>query len=364
MKNQTFKYTFLIYPALLLSCASTGSITVNNVNDSGPAASFSYIYALPQTVIDVHIKAEETLIIPGPFHKFAEKYLGIQHAPSKTEKHFKLTTILLKKHTEADPDFIYTLKGITNPESNPGIAQLLNNKLILNSKDFSADEASLYTLPVDPDAIQYTDLSVKRNFEAEKDIEVSLTMPDTLYATRPASRNVLKEKTIEQKAEEAANFLIKLKKRRFKLVAGQYDYMPEGEAMADALAELSRIEKEYLALFIGRRIVTPIERTLHYTPVSGNNSDRVVLFRFSESDGFLDAKEAGGIPVILNIEAANKTAGLEKQIVPLKPSANTLPYRIPDQASLKITVGEQLWTEAILPVYQYGAMVSADLQNR
>ncbi|MBN2814080.1 MAG: DUF4831 family protein [Bacteroidales bacterium] len=364
MKNRQYKYTFLFYPALLLSCASTGSITVSNVNDSGPSASFSYIYALPQTVVDVYIKAEETQIIPGPYHKFAEKYLGIQHAPSKPEKHYALREIVLEKHTEADPDFIYSVKSIANPENNPGISRLLDSKMILSSQFFSADHTSFYTLPVDPEAIQYTDLSVKRNFEAEKDIEVSLTMPDTLYSTRPANRNVLKEKTIEQKAEEAANFLIKLKKRRFKLVAGQYDCMPEGEAMADALAELARIEKEYLALFIGRSVITSVERTFHYTPVSGNNSDRIVLFRFSERDGFLDAKEAGGLPVILNIEAANKTAGLEKYIIPLKPSVNTLPYRIPDQAILKITVGEQLWTEATLPVYQYGAMVMADLQNR
>ncbi len=41
----------------------------------------------------------------------------------------------------------------------------------------------------------FTDLSIKRNFEAEKDVEVSIVMPDSSSATRQSNRKMLKEKT-------------------------------------------------------------------------------------------------------------------------------------------------------------------------
>jgi hypothetical protein len=346
---------------LINSCAPIGNIAVNNVNDSGSLQAGSFIYALPQTVIDVYVTAEEVTLIPGPYEKFAEKYLGIQNAPANAEKIWNIKSISLKKHTEADPEFIYTLNGTGDPDTYPVLAMLMKDSLVLGPKDFSHDEVHHYVYPPKTNELLYTDLSIKRNFEAEKDIEVSLVMPDTNYQAKPAFKNLLKEKTIEQKAEEAANFIIKLKKRRFKLVAGQYDNMPEGEAMGEALKELSRIEAEYLSLFIGKRILTEVKRSFHYTPVAGKETDWVVLFRFSPDTGLIDARETGGIPVMLEIKADHKTKGLEQYRMPLKPAANIIHYRIADQVTLKLNAGELVWAEANYPIFQWGAMVPVNI---
>jgi hypothetical protein len=348
---------------LFLSCAPAGNIAVININDTGSLQPGSFIYALPQTVIDIRVTAEEVTVIPGTYEKYAEKYLGIQNVPAKAEKIWNITKMQMQKHSEADADYVYTLSGINDPDNFPGIARLIKDSLILSSGNFSTNQVYHYAYPLKKSEVQYTDLSVKRNFEAEKDIEVSLVMPDTNYIARPANRNALKEKTIEQKAEEAANFLIKLKKRRFKLVAGQYDYMPEGEAMADALKELSRIEEEYLSLFLGKRVVTEIQRNYQYTPVTGKEADRVVLFKFSPGEGFIDAGETSGIPVVLELKAENKTKGLEQYKLSLKPIYNVLQYRIADQVSVKLLAGEQIWVEANYPVFQYGAMVPMTLKK-
>ena len=321
----------------------------------------SFIYALPQTVIDVCVTAEEVTVIPGPFEKYADKYLAIQNVPAKAEKVWNIRKIEIQKHSEADADFVYTLRGINNPDDLPDIAGLIKDSLILGPVDFSDNQVHHYVYPPKISEVLYTNLSVTRNFEVEKDIEVSLVMPDTNYVTKPVSKNALKEKTLEQKAEEVADFLIKLKKRRFKLIAGQYDYMPDGEAMAEALKELSRIEEEYLSLFIGKRIVAEIQRNYHYTPVAGKETDRVVLFRFSPAEGYVDARETIGIPVMLELKATNKTQGLDQYKIPLKPVDNILHYRIADQVALKLFAGEQVWAEAMYPVFQYGAMVPMNL---
>ncbi len=359
--KKNIKYVFCLL--LTAACASSGNIAVNNVNDAGTPQPGSYIYSLPLTVIDVSITAEEISIIPGPYAKFAEKYLGIQQAPQKPEKLWSITSISLKNHTEADPDFVYSLQGVGNTNDYPDMTRLLESRLILTPASFSAEMVNLYSYPPNNSEILYTDLSVKRNFEAEKDVEVSLVMPDTIYMSKPSSRNALKGKNIEQKAEEAANFIIKLKKRRFKLVAGQYDYMPEGEAMSAALNELARIEEEYLSLFIGKRIRTEIHQSFHFVPSAAKETESAVICRFSSDSGFLDSREATGLPVLLEMNASQKVKGLNRYKIPLKPPQNVIYYRIADQVEIKLTAGEQVWADALIPVFQWGAMVPVYLQK-
>jgi hypothetical protein len=363
MKRLIKSLWIVVLVFLVSSCASISNVSVNNVNDSNAPQSGSLIYALPQTVLDIYVNAEEVSIIPGPYARYAEKYLGIQNAPSKAEKIYNIRKLILRKHLEADPDFIYTVNGIADPLKYPGLTNLLKDSLILSAAHFSGTIVNSFINPVPSEVLLYRDLSVKRNFEAEKDIDVSMVMPDSGYRSQPRSRTVLKEKTLEQKAEEAANLIIKLKKRRFKLVAGQYDYMPDGESMEAALKELARIEEEYLSLFIGKMIVNETNRVYHFTPAAGKESDRVVLFRFALEKGYVDARETSGIPVLLELESMKKTKELEKLKTPLKHQQNTLPYRIADQVHVRLLAGEKEWVVALLPIFQAGAHISMNLAS-
>lgn len=360
MKNHLSRKTSAIFlVAIALSCSQSAKISVSHVNETGSVQTGSYLCALPLTVIDVQVKAEQVTLIPGPYYQFADKYLGIQDVPEKSEVKWRIVEMQLSRHSEADPDYIYMLRGVGGTDVEPSLARLVNNGLILEASDFSFDLTFPFNNPVVRDKIPFTDLSIKRNFEAEKDVDISLVMPGA--DGEPMRRNALKEKTLEQKAEEAANFLIKLKKRRFKLVAGQYDYMPEGVAMADALKELSRLEEEYLSLFIGKRTTLLFNRYYRYAPAVDKERNPVVLFRFAENEGFVDAREAAGIPVMLELNDENKTRALEQIRIPLKMPVNQIYCRVADQVAVKLTVGEQIWAEAVYPVFQRGAYVPMDL---
>lgn len=354
--------TLIILEMILQGCSPATNLTVNHVNQAGALQTASLVYALPLTVIDIRVTAEEVTIIPGPYYPYAEKYLGIKAVPEKQERLWVLQELTLAKHAEADPDFLYALKGIQRPEDDPRILKLLADGLILDATAFAADLTSQFNGTPEQENLLFTDLSVKRNFEAKKDTDISLIMPGTDDDPAPASGNNLRGKTLEQKAEEAANFLIKLKKRRFKLVSGQYDYMPAGEAMEDALHELARLEEAYLSLFIGKRITQKHQRYYRFIPEDGKEADRVVLFRFSTEEGFVDAREAVGMPVVVELTDDNKTKLLEQYRVPLKTAGKQLHYRIADQVNVKIRVGEQVWAEALYPVFQCGAMVPMNLE--
>jgi hypothetical protein len=354
---------FIILATVIFSCSTTSKIEVANVNDNGLSQNGAVIYALPLTVIDVCISTEEEIVVPGPYYKYAKKYLGIENAPAKPEHHWYINDVKIKQHIEADPDYVYTLSNINWLEDGSAVNRLMKDSLLLNVKDFAINEVSYSPHPRLSNEILYQDLSVKRNFESEKDVEISVVLPDTNYTNEKLRKNELTEKTLEQKAEEAANFIIKLKKRRFKLVSGQYEYMPDGEAMGEALKELARIEDEYLSLFIGKRTVRKTDSYYHYTPLTGKANDRVLLLRFSEENGFVSKVETEGVPIVIEFKALNKVKGLLQFRPSVKSPDNTFYYRIPDQVSVKLTVGEQLWAEAMFPVFQQGAIIPMSLIN-
>ena len=356
-----FKMISLVLLVTFFSCSPTGQISVSNVNDSGFRQPGSLLYSLPQTVIDVSVQADVIEVIPGPYRQYADKYLGIKDIPAKTEYYWTITSVQVGYHSEIDPDYVYAVSGSYQPDVFPDFSKLSADSMILDLSKVPNNYIFYNSLPVKSQDPYFTDLSVKRNFEAEKDIEVSLVMPDSNYLTRPSGKNRLKEKTLEQKAEEAANFIIKLKKRRFKMVSGQPDAMPNGEAMAHSIAELSRLEENYLSLFIGKRSSFHHLRTYHFTPVSGKKNDRIVLFRFLESEGFLDARETRGKPVMLDLANNNKIKGLEQTESTFNTTPNTLLYRIPDQVGIKLIWGESVLSDGLFPVFQSGALVRMKL---
>lgn len=358
MKQINYNPRILAFLLLFMafSCSPAGRISVKNISDDGLRQPGIMLYGLPQTTVDVVVRAEYVQVTPGPYRQFAEKYLGLKDVPVKEEGHCRITSVHLSSHVESDPDFIYSVEGNMQGREFPQLDRLIADSMVLDlSKPLR--QSSFYSAVEGPAGSSFTDLSVKRFFEAEKDMAISVAMPDSGYAVRQSGKKPPKEKTLEQKAEEAADFLIKLRKRRFKLVSGQYDSMPEGVAMGDALGELERLEERYLSLFTGKHAVSEVSRIFRFTPAMVKKADRVVLFRFSNEDGFLDARESKGKPVLLDMVATGKTRNLESNQTPGKESDNTLLYRIPDQVGFRLLEGELVLAENVIPVFQWGALV-------
>jgi hypothetical protein len=359
------KLTYNILPAVFLAlcaCSPAGRMQVTNVNDSGFEQPGRMLYALPQTVLDINADADEIQIIPGPYRQYAEKYLGIHDAPAKPESRWLLKQVTLSQHIESDPDYTFAIKGTRIPEAFPAFEKLIKDSMVIDLGAYRSSWVAASDVPRLMTEPYFTDLSMKRNFEAEKNVEVSLAMPDSGTAVRSSGKKTLQEKTLEQKAEEAANFLIKLKKRRFRMASGMNDTMPQGEAMADALKELSSLEEAYLALFIGKRTTLHHHRTFHYTPAAGKKNDRVVVFRFSDSQGFLEPSENGGKPVQIDLVSGGKTRSFEQSGSISHLSDNMIVYRIPDQVVVRLLFGETVITHGSFSVFQSGALVRMELE--
>ncbi len=351
--------TFILF-FLLSGCVTPPKLWVSNINDKTVTDNIICYYALPVSKFAVTVSFKQEMYIPGPYYMYAKKYLGISDVITHSYNRWSITDINLTHYTEADPDYLFNIRGNAGSLFFQKIEELCRNNLILLPADFATRQIfQNITGEINRNDTIFTDLSVKRNFEIKKGMSVSDVLPDSSYIS-PASSKV-EFKSLEQKAEEAANFIIKIRKRRFKLIAGQYDYMPDGEALGKAVEELNRTEEEYLSLFTGKTITTTLIRTFHFTPRDYDQSNKVILFRFSENAGILRDNVPGGKPFIIEAEDMNITKGIELNKINLETVQNKVYYRIPDQAVLRIYLGEQLLHEAKYPVCQFGTLVSTQL---
>jgi hypothetical protein len=361
----TKKIFYLLF--IFTGCTPAPKLWVSNVNDSSKANNSICYYALPQSKFAITVTFKQEINIPGPYFMYAKKYLGISDVITRSYERWSISDIQITHYAEADPDYLYSVTGKVNALFIKKFEELSQNNLILLPAHFASEQLFVNTTgEINREDTIYTNISVKRNFEIKKGVSVSDILPDSTYINPALSKtdNKGELKSTEQKAEEAANFIIKIRKRRFKLLAGQYDFMPDGEALGKAVEELNHTEEEYLSLFTGRTITTSWVRTFHYTPEDNSQTNKKVLFRFSENSGLMDDQLTGGKPLIIETEDLNITKALESNNMKMEITQNKLYYRIPDQAIIRIYIGEQLIKEAKYPVYQFGTIVSMQFLTR
>jgi hypothetical protein len=359
------KINGLLIIILLSSCNPAAKISVTNVNDTGHLNNTACIYALPLSAFAITVVAQQESFVPGPYHMYAAKYLGITNAGSMPGENWTLINATLSGYMEADPDFLFGVSGRDRSSFLPVIHELSNDSLVLLPENFVGRQVLINNSDLSNEPLDFTDLSIKRNFEADKGILISDILPDSSFIITPSAKDkkTPEIKTLEQKAEEAANFIMKIRKRRFKLISGQYEFMPDGEALGRAVDELNRAETAYLSLFIGKKDISVHSRTYHYVPEAVPVNERTILFRFSGKEGFLEAGENDGKPVMIVIQDMNKIKGLDALASTPGGSNNHLVYRIPDQAWIRIFFGEQLLLETKQPVFQFGTLVTMEVSR-
>ena len=361
------KFLYLNIIFLIISCAGTNLVTVTNVHDMSTFDVDSYIYALPRTRLRITVTALKQETVPGPYNRYAEKYLGIVNAPSVSQQSWQMLDIQLNSLSEPDPDYFFSVKSSKNSSIlKDNLLKMDGNGLIV-SPDATNLFAEFHQDDVDKmEPLHFTDLSVKRNIITEPRKTKQKQGKADIPLDMPVSKSKKNLKTVEEKAEEAANFIIKIRKRRFKLLAGQYDHYPEGEALKTGIEELNKLEDNYLSLFVGKTYTDTVQRTYFYTPGIAGELERNVVCRFSDETGFEDPSGNNGKPLVLELKNVGLTASLEHlQLSVAGPNySNTLFYRIPDMASARIFFGSLPVLEAELKIYQYGSVVPFNIENR
>jgi len=356
----------LIISVFLLSgCfSSKNTFTTVHISDADSTMPSGVIYSLPRTGLSIQVELLEVRTYRGPYFRFAEKYLGIADVPVENYTEWYITGVKANVFQEVDPDQYYLIYSKDDPVQYDEIIKLTNAGLVFDMNKFYQPAESQIMVEPDIEAgVLYTDLSVKRNIELSTDTLYKTILTDTSFIRVPVLKQQLISKTIDEKAEEAANFIIKTRKRRFKLMAGQYDFYPDESALEFGVQRLDEIEKEYLSLFTGKKVELKHSLQFDYIPDPSEVFENVELFEYDKLSGITSTGD--GKVVNLLIKKENTTKHLEDyKLKSSHDNLNKVFYRIPDIAIVEIQDGGKSILKERIPVFQYGTILSLPIQPK
>ena len=310
------------------------------------------VYSLPRMGFEIKIKAHKKVLVPGPYHQYAEKYLGITNAIKQKTTQWNVAHVGLETFTETDPNAMFkaldTAASQISTMANGVISGIKikgeNDKLSIIGNDFIVNQNN----NIEP----FTDLSADDFYD--------------LLVNAESGEESMEFKTLETKAREAADYLIRLRKKRAYVILSSSDVVPEdGKGYEAFIEEAKRIEKEYISLFAGKSEDTYHNFSFNFVPGEDDIKNEI-LFRFSETNGILPKTDISGKPIILTLskdQEAYKTASQLKKSENPKAGESGLFYRIPVGASIKILDGvNTLYTgNTIIPQFGIVAPVPENL---
>tara|TARA_R110001583_G_scaffold43936_4_gene139568 strand:- start:1692 stop:2798 length:1107 start_codon:yes stop_codon:yes gene_type:complete len=322
------------------------------------------VYALPQTVLNVDVVAEKKIRKLGPFASFSEKYIGVTPKITSNGVNWTIKSIALTEKGEVDPQHYYKLTSVGNYQ--PNLIQLSPEGLIEGFNMKASDvENDIYYSTIKENVeieIEYGKFSIDPNLLIKKDTVYKVVETDTAFIKVPELKEQAIAKSLEDKAKEAAHQLFKLRKRRFKILTSNYEVLPpDGKAYEVVVRELDKLEKEYLALFLGKE-VNVIERgQFAYKPKAKDKGG--VLFRISPDKGLVDVSDLKAVPVRVEL----KNLGLTSELPVLPQDPNLTPnslihYRIPGQAEVKVVYGKNVVYKKNHVIAQFGKVMTMPSQ--
>lgn len=307
-------------------------------------------YSLPSTTISLDVEAVQEKFYAGPYARYAEKYLGIK-ARQTDETTFQITQIRMVPLLEADQSRRYTV-NVKKGTIDATFLKLSASGLVSFSDANFGDE-SVWRFPTRTQG-DFSDKGVSSNLTSEATTLYRNSKTESAYSRVAVQQSMVVEKSLEQKAAETAEMILKLRQQRLQIVTGDTDATYSGEAMGAAIEEITRLEKEYMTLFIGYSDFQQQKMRFDVIPQPGLESQMYVAFRLSDTAGLVPADNLSGKPIVMEIVPQ---AFAEPQV-----SADILAnakevevyYRIPAICTVKLMDGANLLLQSRMPVYQLG----------
>ena len=298
-------------------------------------------YSLPQTTVTVEVDAVQENFFAGPFAPFAKRFLGIDVRETDASRSY-VKEVRLVTRVEADPKarFSVDTKGVEDR------FLALSSQGLVSFQDKLEAGDLVWRFNPQPSA-DFGTKGVTSQTRTETRTIWKEIATDTAFVRVPVEEAYQMPKTPEMKAQEAADMILKARKERFNISTGNTDATFSGEALGAALAELDRVEQEYLTLFTGYTVTREQHGSFDVVPSPEDRMYRYQAFRLSNRDGLV----AEGAGTIYNLEFEPTEVNDPS---PSKDTRNVVHYRIPAVCNVKLTSGGKTLFESRIPVYQLG----------
>lgn len=363
MKNIVSLLTFLFFSITLSSCtmwkkASEPTSIVSKVSDTVRLGNGSLVYALPRTVFTVKVEVERTIMVPGPYAAYAEDLLGLKDALKTREEHWSVRSLSVNSHEETDPSEYYVIHSTGLFQTNVLAMKKEGIILDINPADNYQEGKSSGSGEMNLNRFRSFDLGSDEYYQVQTDTAFRRVKIDSSFIRIPYIVEKKKKLSPDQLAEKAAKRLMDLRDGKVLILSGEANVFPQNDA---PINEINRMEKDYTELFTGKNIIDVKTFTYQFIPQKESSGKPFTLFRFSESAGPAESGSASGIPVIAEVVPEQKIKDItiidNGEQKPSVPKFDKLFYRIPDMATVKISMnGKTLYSSRKL-VYQLGEVM-------
>ena len=238
MEKIVMKKTFAVIVTAALTMAAGFQLSAQGDPEG------SLVYSLPSTSVRLEVKAQKESFFAGPYAKYAQKYLGVE-ARQRDAVSYTVTAVKMSSFLEADQSARYQLE--------PGMgmqAFLALTSQGLVSVSAGSQETTQWRFPSEKKA-DFSDRGLTSNLTSEAATLYRNVKSESAYNKVAVQQEMVVQKSLESRAKEAAEMIFSLRKKRVQIVTGDTDATFSGEAMASAVAEIARLESEYMSMFIG-----------------------------------------------------------------------------------------------------------------
>jgi hypothetical protein len=358
---------------LVIACTVFGQINVLRIdNNAAPQTKDGIFYSLPRTVVKIEVKIDRIENYKGPYADFALRFLGLKNVVAANSIDYNISDISISTYPEPDPDQYYfvELGDKISKSEKAGMLSLSDAGVILGTLPESTDTPGSFsgsakpaemTAEADKDAFgelfKYSaDVSV---FEKVDTIIRKINI-DTMTVERQYYKRTMVEKSPEQKAKEAADFISKIKDNRFNLISGIQEVNYNKETLEYMDDQLNRMEKEYLKLFTGISVHKSVTFSYKYIPVPNQINTEIPIFKFLRSKGVIDLDEPGGKVVTIRIQRVGNTNTVANYLKKAEKESKVqgFSYRIPELARVSVKLDENTQEETQCLVSQLGVVTN------
>ena len=348
---RTIKNVLILAAAMLFGGGANGPILHNGV----PAPAGAIVYSLPSTTISLKVTAEHESFVAGPYAKYAEKYLGIE-ARTESGDFYTLGAIEMIPCIEADPSVRVAVSLGTSKTASANFLNFCSQGLIMTSDSYTGKQAQ-WRFPSAVNNNDFASSGATSNLDSRTTtLYKSVKTADGLEKV-PVQQTQVVEKSIERKAEETASMIFRLRQKRMDIITGDTDATYSGEAMAAAIEEITRLEQEYLSLFIGKSVTDEQTVVFDVVPKAENgNKQMYIAFRISDTQGLVPASNMSGRPIVLELQKdGTHSAGTSEAASSAK---GRIYYRQPATMTARLLDGQKEIMQGRMPVYQLGQTLS------
>lgn len=288
-------------------------------------------YYLPSTALRVTVVAEKTITNPGDFWVYADKYFRLKNVPQSQSVNWTIKSITLEPFGVPDKSKAYSIK--LKSKTLAPLVGLSKDGILLSINTDVQEE----TLPPLPEAVPAPALVNPRNFMTQE---------------------ILSAGADWKMAELCAQEIYDIRESRNDLIRGEADNTPkDGAQLKLMLEQLSEQEKALESLFSGTQQTSTEVFSLNYVPTK--ETDKEILFRFSQKLGLVDADDLAGDPVYVSIKSmetlpqAVQDEGVAKKKEKMEKGVY---YNVPARMAVTVFNAHQEFTKMETPMGQFGVV--------